>query len=129
VITALIIVATYLEDLARRGVFVTYSEMLAHFGLPQISLGHRWKDTELYTLLGQIDKQDRDAHRPLRTSSVVLASKVKRAPVPGTGYFTVLCNYRGMPIPRGIHEKRRIHASELRLLWEYYGFRRSDTPH
>ncbi len=121
-IPTLLIVAIYLEDLARRGVLVTYSEILKHFGLPAMTKGHRWSDSELFKLFGQIDKQDIAAGRPLRTSSVV-QKKGERKTIPSDGYFTVLCNGQDMPVPRSAPEKQRLHATQLRLLREYYGFK------
>lgn len=119
-ITNLKTVGTFLEDHARRRTLTTYQGILRHYGLRQIDGTHRWQDSALCALFGQIDQQDIAARRPLRTSSVVQKNK-QPSPFPSGGYFTILCEYRRLPWPTTRDEKRRLHGAELTDLRVYYG--------
>jgi hypothetical protein len=108
----------YLEQLARTGKVVAYSDLSDHFRLPKKMA---WKDNPLYPLLGDVTQLDIRAGRPLRISLVVSKIKEKKT-IPSDGYFTIVANYRHEQIPDAKAEKKRIHDRELKTTLTYYGF-------
>ena len=114
----------YLEQLARTGKVVAYSDLSDHFRLPKKM---PWKENPLYKLLCNVTKEDIRAGRPLRISMVVGMEKGGRT-IPSPGYFTTIASYRHEQIPDRKAEKRGIHARELKTTMAYYGFHGEPNP-
>lgn len=121
-IPTLVELGRYLEQLAKNGTVVCYSDVDDHFRISFRPSKDDWKDHPLYCLYGSLDNEDMRALRPLRTSMIVKKSGVKKT-VPSAGYFKRLSEYRKMPIPKTAPKKREAHARELKAVMEHYNFR------
>lgn len=112
----------YLEQHAKNGTVVWYTELYDHFHIPKEI--QRTTDNPIPLLLAQLVQEDNQAGRPLRTSVVVSKEKDrdKSMLIPKDNYFEALCGIRGIPMPQGKAEKRRVHAIELEALRKYSGF-------
>lgn len=108
----------YLVQHAQNGTIVCYSEIDEHFRIPKT---YKWKEHPLFLIYGNIDQEDINAHRPLRTSVIVHKAGEKKT-VPSEGYFKKLSYYRNIPIAKTAADKRRVHAAELEALRNFYGF-------
>lgn len=112
----------YLEQHAKNGTVIWYTELYDHFNIPKEAL--REPGSPIILLLARLVSEDRRAGRPLRASVVVAKEKDrdKSKLIPADSYFKALCKTRNIPMPRGKVEKREMHAIELAALRKYYGF-------
>lgn len=112
----------YLEQHAKNGTVVWYTELYDHFHIPKEV--QRQSDNPIPLLLAKLVQEDRKAGRPLRASVVVAKEKDrdKSKLIPKDSYFEALCRIRYISMPHGKVEKRQVHATELAALRKYYGF-------
>jgi hypothetical protein len=80
-------VGNYLEEQARLGEPVTYSQVIQRFpDLPPLSAA--WKSHPLCSIFGELDDEDHLKKRPFRTALVV----GKETNRPGQGFFDTISN-------------------------------------
>lgn len=88
-------VASFLEEQARHGEPITYSQVIGHFpDLPKVT--EAWLSHPLCDIFGQLDAQYHAEGRPFRTAMVY----ARELSIPGKGFFDTLTKYRKKSIPR-----------------------------
>ena len=108
-------VGVFLEERAKQGEPIFYSELARRFNLPPVTAA--WNTHPLCEVFGSLDYQDQASGKPFRTALVV--SKEKG--VPGEGFFKTLSTLRGTPYPiRNELQKLQLWKEEFDRLASYY---------
>ena len=107
-------VAEILDELARCGRMIFYSDLAARLGLAPITV---WKIHPLCGAFDVIDQEDGTNRRPFRTVLVVLKEKDKQRP--GNGFYEAVVKYRHHPPARSDAEKWELFATESRAVYDY----------
>lgn len=88
-------IGKFLEERARIGEPITYSQVIAQFPeLPQLTAA--WRSHPLCDMFGELDREDERQKLPFRTALVV-GQKSGR---PGQGFFDTITKLRNQPISK-----------------------------
>jgi hypothetical protein len=106
-------VGQYLEEQAKLGTPITYTDVIRRFpDLPMLT--GAWRAHPLCGIFGELDDEDNVRKRPFRTA-LVFAKETGR---PGQGFFDTVQNLRGTTITRS--EQDRVWTDELKALIAHY---------
>lgn len=106
-------VGQYLEEQAKLGTPITYTDVIRRFAdLPMLT--GAWCAHPLCGIFGELDDEDNFRKRPFRTA-LVFAMETGR---PGQGFFDSIQNLRGTTITKS--EQDRVWTDELKALIALY---------
>jgi hypothetical protein len=106
-------VGQYLEEQAKLGEPITYSQVIKRFpDLPPLTAA--WRSHPLCGIFGELDDEDNIKKRPFRTA-LVYAKETGR---PGQGFFDTVTRMRNEPILKS--EQDKVWTEELKALIEHY---------
>lgn len=106
------LIATFLENTAKKQQVVYYGDLAAMFHMPPI---HGWNSHPLRQIFDQLDQEDANLNRPFRT--VVVWSKDGTRLGPGSGFYEALEKYRHVPNTPATRD--RVFAAELTAAWAH----------
>jgi hypothetical protein len=106
-------VGQFLEQQAKLGTPITYSEVIRKFpDLPPLTAA--WRSRPLCGIFGELDDEDNLKKRPFRTA-LVFAKETGR---PGQIFFDTMQNLRGVTVLKA--EQDKVWVAELGALTTYY---------
>lgn len=106
-------VAKYLEQQAKIGAPITYTDVVRSFpDLPPLT--GAWRSHPLCTIFGDLDIEDDTNKRPFRTA-LVFAKETGR---PGNGFFEMIETLRGVSVSKDQRDK--VWTDELKALLAHY---------
>ncbi len=106
-------VGRFLEDQAKLGTPITYTDVIRKFpDLPPLTAA--WRSHPLCGIFGELDDEDNVKRRPFRTA-LVFAKETGR---PGQGFFDTMTNLRGKTILKS--EQDQVWTGELKALIAHY---------
>ena len=105
-------VASALEQRAASGELVTYNDFAKEVGLPPVN--NLFTNSPLKLFFEQIDYDDAEEHRPLRTAVVVQKSTGR----PGSGFYRSIEMLRDIKIVKS--DEQAVWSKEIAELHRYY---------
>jgi hypothetical protein len=106
-------VGQYLEEQAKLGTPITYTDVVRRFiDLPPLT--GAWRSHPLCTVFGDLDVEDDRNKRPFRTA-LVFAKETGR---PGQGFFDAIMSLRNTTILKS--EQDRVWTDELKAVIAFY---------
>ena len=105
-------VGLFLEEQAGKRCTVYYSDIVAHFGLPSLSIP--WPYHPLSEIFEVLDQEDTMSNRPFR-SAVVIS---KEREMPGNGFFEALERLRGIQTSNE-QQRLEVFVRELEATFRY----------